>query len=487
MKTRIIYTILIILFFTCGKVMAQESSILYFMKDVPYSKSFNPAFRGDYTLNIGGPFSGININTHTYDIKFSDLLYRGTGAYADSIVSPLGKEENPLIFLNKINTELNIYGSSFISILNIGMLKNDFYFNLELNQRFDFQLDIPKSILEIVLLGNSTAYKDVSGTNMNMLTWKEIGIGINKTFLDNKLTIGIKPKLLFGGANISLYQSELSLTKEQDGSTLITSDIKFNSSFPFEYTLDESEWFDKFSFGSINANPLKFSNNLGVGTDLGASYDYNKFKLALSITDIGVIFWKKNILTAGIKGDFSFNGINSDEFTNYTNADDTTESTYMSYVIKEIGKETTHNISSSSYSSGLNPKIFFSTSYSLKEDLLIGMLINTTFYQNRIKASISASAHKSFKNNINTSISYSYAHNNHNIGIGGSYIYKKAQIYFATDNILGLFKYDKLNGIPYPAYTKNFNLWFGVNFVIKKKEAPEKQEIRGPFELTYNK
>ena len=487
MKTKIKYTIVIILLLICSKIIAQESSILYFMKEVPYSKTFNPAFRDNYILNIGGPFSGVNINTHTYDIKFSDLLYRGTGAYADSIVSPLGKEEDPLIFLNKINTELNIYGSGFISIFNIGMLKNDFYFNLELNQRFDFQLDIPKSIIEIVLLGNSTTFKDVSGTNLNMLTWKEIGIGVNKTLFDKKLTVGIKPKILFGGANISLYQSELSLTKEQDRNTLISSDIKFNSSFPFEYSLNENEWFDAFKFGSVNTNPIKFSNNIGLGTDIGISYDYNKFKLDLSITDIGVIFWKKNILSADIKGDFSFNGINSDEFTNYSNPEDTIKSTYISYVIKEIGKETTHSISSSPYTSGLNSKIFFSTSYALKKDLSIGMLINTIFYQNKIKTTISASAHKSFKNNINTSISYSYAHNNHNIGIGGSYIYKKAQIYFATDNILGLFKYDKLNGIPYPAYTRNFNLWFGVNFVIKKKEVPEKQEIRGPFELTYNK
>jgi hypothetical protein len=74
----------------------------------------------------------------------------------------------------------------------------------------------------------------------------------------------------------------------------LQTDLQLNASLPVEYIYDENGNIEDFEFDENNiASSIISTKNMGLGLDVGASYQFNdRIQLFGSITDFGFIGWK---------------------------------------------------------------------------------------------------------------------------------------------------------------------------------------------------
>lgn len=490
---RIFISILVIFTMICS-LKAQESNTLYFMRNTPQSKMQNPAFRGEYKSYLGLPFiSSLNMSIHTYDLKLSDIIYRGEGDYKDSVVTPFHRSQNPEEFLGKISgSKLSLQSNVYVSMLNYGFMTNDFELSIDWSARFEQRFDIPKNLLELIMVGNGSfedKKTDFGGLNMAMTYWEEIGIGFNKSFNDGNLVIGVRPKMLFGHLDFRIKKADISLQYVEGKGYDVESDIHTQSNYPITLVLDEDKWFDQLRFRSGEVGLGKLPGNFGIGIDLGFTFRTGKLQLEGSFLDLGFISWKKQSKVFELKGDYMFKGANADGIFGDDTDKGKSENKYIKSVLEEIKNNSTYKIQEIEYTSELGPKINFSANYEASRKLSLGLLSKTHIMQNNVAQSFTLAG--SFKLNrfTNATVSYSIMHKTYaNLGLGLEVNAGPIQLFLATDNFFGVFQYDSFGGVPYGAYTKNFNLWFGANIVLSKKKFVRriKHDYPDPFELSAN-
>ena len=144
---------------------------------------------------------------------------------------------------------------------------------------------------------------NLDGFGVDMTVWSEIGVQYARKLMeDDKLSIGFRPKLLLGAANIHTRESEIGLTTDATDYTL-TGDLNFvmNTS-----NVDTATVTDPATY----SDPGIYFKNMGFGMDLGATYDITeKFQVSASATDIGFINWKSNTRNYYLVGADTFAGV----------------------------------------------------------------------------------------------------------------------------------------------------------------------------------
>lgn len=454
----------------------------------------NPAFRGKYKSYLGLPFvSSLNMSIHSYDLKLSDIIYRGEGEYKDSVITPFHRSQKPEEFLGKISgNKLSLQSDIYVSMLNYGFATHDFEISFDWSGRFEQRFDIPKNMLELIMVGNGSfedKKTDFSGLNMAITYWEEIGIGFNKSFNDGNLVIGVRPKMLFGHLDFRIKKADISLQYVEGQGYAVESDIHTQSNYPITLVLDEEKWFKQLKFNSGKIELGKLPGNFGIGIDLGFTFRTGKMQLEGSFMDLGFISWKKEAKVFELKGDYMFKGANADGAFGNDSDKGKEENKYIKGVLEEIKNNSTYNIKEIEYTSELGPKINFSANYEASRKLNLGLLSKTHIMHNNVAQSFTLAATFDLNKFTKTTISYSIMHKTYaNIGLGLDINAGPVQLFLATDNLFGIFQYDSFGGVPYGAYTKNFNLWFGVNVVLSKKKFVRriKHEYPDPFELSAN-
>ena len=184
---------------------AQNSQVLYYM-NLPQNHLLNPALRPSNSVYIGLPvISGINLNINNNFVNFSDVFMKGqTG---DSVISVLNPNYNIDDFLAKIKERNSIELENTVQLFGLGFSAGkDMYIFLDINDRIDANMVLPKDIFSMALKGNEQfvgSKIDLSSLRGDLKYYREVGLGFSRNFT-NKLRIGVKGKLLFGIASASI-------------------------------------------------------------------------------------------------------------------------------------------------------------------------------------------------------------------------------------------------------------------------------------------
>lgn len=476
------YILILLMAMIVVSVSAQNSQVLYNM-NIPQNHLLNPALRPSNSLYIGLPgVSGINLNINNNFINFSDVIMKGQSS--DSLITFLHPDYNVNDFLSKIKDKNSIEPEATVQLFGLGFsVGPKSYVFLDINERVQGNVVIPGDIFKLALLGNEQFVGnkiDMSSLRGDLKYFREIGIGFSKDFT-NKLRVGVKGKVLYGIANVSIDNRALGITVNTDYSHTLDADLSVNISGPTRISRNADNKIDNIEIDDTRLDTPKEiisfllnRQNFGLGLDIGATYDLTeKIMLSAAITDIGYIKWKKDVTNLKAESSFGFSGLNMVDVVNGTKT------------IDQLGQEMLDSLKNSFTVSDSN--IPFTTvlpfgvtlggSYNLTKNFSLGLLSYSRFIGKQIRESITVSANVNFRNAFSTSISYTAAnHRFDNLGFGLAFKPGIFQFYLISDRIPVMWNKIKTDNstVPLPASWNAVNLRLGMNLCfgnkVKKKD-----------------
>ncbi len=452
-----------------GTLCSQNKQILYGFEEIPQSLLVNPGGKTQLQKHFGIPlFSQIHINAGASGISTYDIF----GATGDDITAKVDAK----IFEMQDTDFFSV--TQQLEILNFGWrTQSDFYLSGGIYQEFDFIFYYPRDLAILGWEGNRE-YLDYEfdlgqlSTTGDLLTVYHFGV--NKE-LTKKLTVGLRAKV---------YSSMLSYRSVNNKGVFVTSLAEDDEENVYEHRLEgidmsvETSGIADLDEGPIGGKLLGralFGGNLGVGVDVGATYDItDRLSLSASALDIGAIFHTKNTENYTARGDYTLDGIEllfpplstgGGTFPYYDDLEDE--------ILEEVAIDTT----TTSYTQMRPVKINGGLQYRFgrilagtgvcdcrnmgrgsEREQAIGLqffsmarpkgwqMAGTFYYYRKIFDFLTAKA------------TYTYdAYETSNVGVGLSTAFKKFNFYLALDNLL---RYGNL------AKAKSVSLQFGFNIKV---------------------
>lgn len=503
-RKKLFWILLLVVCFYTPFSYAQMSNTLYHMQGVPQNHYLNPAFQPKCNIFIGFPaLSSVSLGYDNNSFDFNDIIFKGSGEFSDSLITPLHPSYNTDLFLDKLHDRLYVSPEVSLSLLAFGFRTKEWYFTFDLSDINSFRLSLPKDLFGILLQGNG-AYvgktADFSNFNVDINYYRQYSVGASKNFTD-KLTVGLKGKLLFGKANFSFDDVDIGLyTDPETYNLLFHSKFTMNSSGPYEFTdslgnpvdVLYATWLESLFSGDIDLSILEDTDasyllehggNLGFGVDLGMEYRLNdRINLSASVIDLGFIKWKNDVYSFKQDGKFEFQGIDISEGILSEDFDSTMDVEFenLGDSIVDIFELTG---SDDPYTTWLPTKIYIGGTYRILPNVSVGLLSRSEIYDGKIRQSVTLSANTLLANFFSFSLSYSimnYAYNNMGIGIGirGGPL----QLYFVTDRIPLSYSMIEIseNGdtqkIPmfFDQHTLNFRFGLNLTFGCREKGLKDK-------------
>jgi hypothetical protein len=267
---------------------------------------------------------------------------------------------------------------------------------------------------------------DLSGLNIKAQYYREYGLGFSKNITE-KLRIGAKVKLLSGIASSSLDSRSFAIKVITDSTLTVTPDSYLNISgketlnrvFTNNKILGGSDSTATGDFKGFIFDYLKMPlSNFGLGLDIGAVYNLNKYlSFSASVTDIGYISWKHDLKSYYSNKPYNMKGyslkylINHPDFSIENFIDSLTkviEGNYRDTVPKTFKTYLPMGVSAGI---SINPLPFLS----------LGVLSNTKFFAGTVREAVTLSANAYVGRIVTASLSYTmanYTYNNLGFGLG---------------------------------------------------------------------
>ncbi len=332
-------------------------------------------------------------------------------------------------------------------------LEKEAVYSFNVTEKINFRFQYPKDFMQFLIegnasFGNQTASFDGLGINANH--YREYGVNFNRTLKNDRLTVGVRLKYLYGMENINTATSDIDIYTDPNTYDISTnSEIKLNTSGLSDSIVKIGDYL----FGR---------NNKGYGADFGFNYKVNeKISINGSVIDLGFIKWNNNVTNyTSKKNQFSYTGIDIDEFI-LNDTSSTNGSKSFDRVLDSLEKTFNIEETNNSYTSSLATQIYFGGKYHLDNSSNIAALAHADFFKGKIKPSLSLSYNKKFTNFFHLTFSYTITNKSFN-NIGGGIVFHPGpiQLYIMADNIVGAFK---------PQNAQYFQLRTGLNLVFGKK------------------
>lgn len=283
-----IYSISLLFFVFINNTKAQDYLSFYNLGDyVIQTQDLSPIHIPKYKVSFGTPINiGLDLNSN---IQLNQLLVEnGNNLKVDF--------EN----LNAEAGETNVVATDVIvNVFTLAFKTKKGSFSLFANAKTNLAWEFSKDFTSVAANGFGQSFA-LTREKIGFNAYSEIGIGYTRTFLDNKLSFGIRLKSLSGIAHGSL-----------EDNALFSVDI---NSTNFLWTVNATNATVNTSGVSDTENISFFGKNGGFGMDLGFGYKLNeKFSFELSINDIGSINWEEGVtnykiedVTNGVYNGFDF-------------------------------------------------------------------------------------------------------------------------------------------------------------------------------------
>jgi len=441
-----IYSTILLFFVLMGNIKAQDYLSFYNLGDyVIQTQNVSPICSPKYKVTFGTPLNvGFNLSS---EIKLSDIL--------------VDSGNNIKIDFNNLNAaaaEANVVATDVVAnIFMLGFKTKKGSITLFANAKSNLAWEFSKDFTAVAANGFGESFA-LTAEKFGFTSYSEIGIGVTRTFLDDKLSIGLRLKSLSGIAHSSL----------EDGAQFSLDINPAN----FLWTLNTTNATVNTSGVSDTDNIAFFGENSGFGMDIGLGYEINeKFSFELSINDLGSIDWKDHVTNYNLQD--VTNGVYSGfDFQNSGNAQDEIENALNDV----LGATETQE----SFKSKIGSRTFFSAKYKMSEK----NVFRATYFSNKnpyinIKPSFGLGYNREL-NSATYGVVASAGGNNGGFRLGANLAVQLGflQLYTALDDL------SSIGGTVQDSNTTNFR--FGMNFLFGQlnkskvkidEEEEEKEEL----------
>lgn len=302
-----IYKFLAVIALICSTFVAkaQNDGIVFtLLPQIPYTNYFNPGVRVPYKGLVGLGISNISVSYYNSSIKYTNLY--GVNAAGEEVLDADR-------FLRSLDDQDNTFNLNFsMDLLNVGFRVKKFFFSFDWRMRFGTDLRFSRDFLGFFIYGNGNYMGEENPCDFNVdieaMAFTEYGLGIQYD-VNDKLTVGIRPKVLNGMANVKVNNQRTKIYTDPDTYAItadVDLDVKVSSIFKTDmYRIgDITKIFDSIN----NGGTLSYKNNLGFGIDFGASYVANEhWGVSAGVYDLGFIKWKDPKVKHNSKEDVSLN------------------------------------------------------------------------------------------------------------------------------------------------------------------------------------
>ena len=466
--TRII-VICLILMVKLSTLSAQESTTLQFMKGMPQSDLLNPALHNDSSkVVIGLPgLSGFYFDFNS-GFAINDLIHKGTGMLADSLVLDIDK------FHGKLSSTNTVQQSFSMPLFYLGLQINKSFYSFGITEKEVSQFTFDKSIVTFLKDGNAPYLGqnfDLGSLKMNAFHYREYAFGYSREVIKNKLTVGAKVKALYGKFALQTERMNMKVETAADGSSLnLRSDMKINMSLPATLEYDSLGY-----LSGINTDKLTLldymmqKGNFGMAFDLGGVYQLtSKITLSASIVDIGSISFKKDVNSMTKISDYTWTGI---DFSNSIDSINNPNYISPSKLVSQETDKMKHSflprqseVKSDPFKVNIPIKYNIGGTYKINDKFNVGLLDRLYKYGSISRNTMTLSGNAYFGDTFSLTGSYTMAGNTYNnLGLGLAIKEGFMQLYFVSDNILALAD---------PSKARFVNARVGINFLFGRKPHP---------------
>ena len=300
------YLLYCIFFFWGFSLFSQNKEVLYGLDETPQALLLNPGTRISNAFHIGIPLmSHFHFNGGSSGISAYDIFQKSSVDINTRIRNKISELDGRDFFT----------ATQQLDILNFGWKnKQEFYFSGGVYQEFDFIFYFPKDLAVLAWEGNSDYIGkkfDLGEVNTRGDLLMVYHLGATKRW-SKKLTIGARAKI---------YSSLLSFSSTDNSGTFETR-ISESGNNIYEHIINANLSLNTSGIASLidledsSQAPNKILNraflngNLGLGIDLGATYEINeKLTASASFIDLGVIFHSKDVESYTINGEYTLDGI----------------------------------------------------------------------------------------------------------------------------------------------------------------------------------
>lgn len=279
---------------------AQDATLLNFSNFLTATAA-NPAIPLEKTVNIG--LMNYSVGLSTDGPVIDDLTQKNSE----------GKRYIDLKSTDKLNRDFyNIHFENDIRTLDLALSTGSFTWMAGHAFRSTADIRYSSDLIKVLSQGNAPFIGQTLqlGPQVNVLAYNELYLGVQKRF--ERLSLGIKAKVLFGTANVYTERSDMNFTTHEEYYQLdFNNDYLIRSSSLFRYrALDDiTVNYQGFTFDNL------FYNNPGFNVDVGLHYKVNDhFSVSAAALDIGSIKWDYSPRKYESKGSFRFDGVDIIDF-----------------------------------------------------------------------------------------------------------------------------------------------------------------------------
>ncbi len=435
MNPKSIIFILAILAFS--PVIAQQELGLNFMNTLWQSQKTNPSFIPEnprLIIGLPGTYSNLSLPA-----GFNELIVKISDdeKYIDGDrLLELAEDENIIMTHRDYET------------LSLGLPLGEYFFTFSHAAREYKYWNYTKETLELAWLGNGAfiGQEVPLEADMAITYYNEFAFGLARKF--DKLSLGVRAKLLTGSGDITTRKNKLSLYTDDDIYQLtLNTDYLLNSAGRLEI---DSLRRIKFTIAPYRVDDF-FRNNLGLGIDIGLRYELNeKLTLNASVLDIGGITWREtNNFSSQGPIDYDgliFNSLLELDSLDFSNALDTIEEIFAFDEDQE------------SYNTSLPLKFYLGGQYQFNERWRFGALVYGEFFREQFFPAIALNAQFKALDWLDLGASYAWRDDRaFNIGMNGVATFGTFQVYGTTDVIWSVFA-------PLDSPRGNYRLGFNLLF-----------------------
>lgn len=441
--------VIISILVACMQVTAQENASLYYLSNIPQAVHSNPAIR-DKTekMVVSIPFlSGISTQW-TASVPLNALFYEGFSYSFHRLY-------------NALDATGKISSAAGTSLLFARVGHQKYTFTLSVADRLFTEGVFDREIIRFIRDGNMPYFgKD---ENLGKLTFyftqfREVAPGISVQ-LNDRLDIGLRPKLLFGRFRFETEDFGLSLRTENDR-LLFETDGAFAFSGPYDHI---PYFVTKASTFKPNVYPGDYFfqfRNLGAALDLGLVFRPEKrSEISFSILDIGFIGFKYNGYDINFVRPLEYKKIDLYQSVNpESNLDYREPKAALDDIIDSLSY--IHHVDDARVRSmtAMPLKVNLAGKYQISKQITTGFSNQFTHSDLYAQNIFSTFASAYFRPSLGLYGSLSLINTNAIVpGFGAEFHYQWLQIFFTTQNILGIIQ---------PTASKHLNLCFGINFLF---------------------
>ena len=464
-----IYSLLITLVLLLGNIAVKaqnEGMALSLLPNQPYNNFYNPGVRVNQKFILGLGVSNVNIGVYNTSIKYNNLFTQESG------ISALDLNK----FINSLDDHDNYIGTNFsMDILRVGARFNKLFVDINWRARFNAELHYSKDFLGFFVNGNGH-YMGVDnpadfsiGVDASLYT--ELSVGLQYD-INDKLTVGIRPKLLNGIANASVNDDGTMIYTDPDTYEIIAdADINIKMSSIINKDIHRiSEVTDVFDMDSVSMDELlDFKNSLGFGIDLGASYKFNdKFGVALGVYDLGFIKWTNTQEKHNHKDNVVVNDALLDDINGLTD---------MNLDVKDLYSDLLSDIwdddslyAGEDYKTTLKTRVMLQGYYELIPMARFTAVAQMYYVNKKMRPALTLAYSGSFCKIVNLTANYTLSkYSGNSLGVGVSLKLGPIDLYAVTDNVLILTKLNASTAKMLTTY-RTTNVRLGLVFAIGEKK-----------------